>query len=185
MGLKPNEQNEEQAPGEGSNRAARLGFIVLVQVHYWQGQSACDEATLRNFVAEKRGAKRRPFGRRDGTNRGQLGEHQGSKMAGLSPSPSQASSSTRPRQGTPSNLATTSSIPHATTATAAAGKTPRYPEPDATAPGGGEKTPPTRAQGCGTAALAWPLRRVTRSTSAAVACGMPYRGPIAAESTDD
>jgi hypothetical protein len=37
MGLKPNEQNEEQAPGEGSNWAARLGFIVLVQAHYWQG----------------------------------------------------------------------------------------------------------------------------------------------------
>jgi hypothetical protein len=37
MGLKPDEQNEEQTPGEGSNRAARLGFIVLVQAHYWQG----------------------------------------------------------------------------------------------------------------------------------------------------
>ena len=48
-------------------------------------------------------------------------------------------------------------------ATAAAGRPPRYPEPDATAPGGGEKTPPTRAQGCGAAAPAQPLRRVTRS----------------------
>jgi hypothetical protein len=37
MGQKANEQNKEQAPGEGSNRAARLGFIVLVQAHYWQG----------------------------------------------------------------------------------------------------------------------------------------------------
>jgi hypothetical protein len=55
MGLKPDEQNEEQAPGEGSNRAARLGFIVLVQVHYWQGQSACGEGTLRNLTAENRG----------------------------------------------------------------------------------------------------------------------------------
>jgi hypothetical protein len=97
MGLKPNEQNEEQAPGEGSNRAARLGFIVLVQAHYWQDQAACGELILRNFLAEKRDAKRRPFGRRDGTNRGRLDQHQGSKIAGLSPSPSQASSSTRPR----------------------------------------------------------------------------------------
>jgi hypothetical protein len=55
MGLKPNEQNEEQAPGEGSTRAARLGFIVLVQAHYWQGKSACGEATLRNLTAESRG----------------------------------------------------------------------------------------------------------------------------------
>jgi hypothetical protein len=55
MGLKPHEQNEEQAPGEGSNRAARLGFIVLVQAHYWQGQSACGEATLLNLAAEERG----------------------------------------------------------------------------------------------------------------------------------
>jgi hypothetical protein len=52
MGLKPNEQNEEQTPGEGSNRAARLGFIVLVQAHYWQGQGACGEPTLRNLAAE-------------------------------------------------------------------------------------------------------------------------------------
>jgi hypothetical protein len=37
MGLKPNEQNEKQPPGEGSKRADRLGFIVLVQAHYWQG----------------------------------------------------------------------------------------------------------------------------------------------------
>jgi hypothetical protein len=37
MGLKPDEQNKEKAPGEGSNQAARLGFIVLVQAHYWQG----------------------------------------------------------------------------------------------------------------------------------------------------
>jgi hypothetical protein len=62
-----------------------------------------------------------------------------------------------------SKPAATTSIPQATAATAAAGKPPRYPEPDATAPGGGEKTPPTRAQGCGTAALAQPLSRVTRS----------------------
>ena len=92
MGLKPNEQNEEQAPGEGSNRAARLDFIVLVQAHYWQGQSACGEPILRNLAAEKRGMKRRLFGRRDGANRGRLDEHQTSKMAGLSPCPSQASS---------------------------------------------------------------------------------------------
>ena len=69
----------------------------------------------------------------------------------------------------PSNPAATSSIPQAMAATAAAGRAPRHPEPDATAPGGGEKTPPTRAQGCGSAALAWPLRRVTRSSTAAVA----------------
>lgn len=62
-----------------------------------------------------------------------------------------------------SNPAATYSRPEATTATAAAGRPPRHPEPNATAPGGGEKTPPTRAQGCGTAALAQPLRRVTRS----------------------
>jgi hypothetical protein len=37
MGIKPDKPNEEQAPGEGFNRAARLGFIVLVQAHYWQG----------------------------------------------------------------------------------------------------------------------------------------------------
>lgn len=92
MGLKPNEQNEEQAPGEGSNRAARLGFIVLVQAHYWQDQAACGKATLRDLAAEKGGAKRRLFSRRDGTNRGRRGEHQGSKMAGLSVGPSQASS---------------------------------------------------------------------------------------------
>jgi hypothetical protein len=55
MGLKPDEQNEEKAPGKGSNRAARLGFIVLVQAHYWQDQSACGEATLRNLTAEERG----------------------------------------------------------------------------------------------------------------------------------
>jgi len=61
-------------------------------------------------------------------------------------------------------------------ATAAAGKPPRYPEPAATTPGGGEKTPPTRAQGCGPAALAQPLRRVTRSSTAAVACGLYYCG---------
>ena len=30
MDLKLNEQNEEQAPGEVSNRAARPGLIVLV-----------------------------------------------------------------------------------------------------------------------------------------------------------
>ena len=100
MGLKPNEQNEEQTPGEGSNRVARLGFIVLVQVHYWQGLSACGEATLQNLTAEIGGAKRRPCGRRGGTNRGQLGEYQGSKMAGLSDGPSQESSSTQPRRGT-------------------------------------------------------------------------------------
>ena len=63
----------------------------------------------------------------------------------------------------PSNPAATYSRSEATTATAAAGKPPRYPDPDATAPGGGEKTPSTRAQGCGAAALAQPLRRVTRS----------------------
>jgi hypothetical protein len=39
MGLKPNEQNEEQQPGEGSSRAARLDFVVLVQAHYWQGKA--------------------------------------------------------------------------------------------------------------------------------------------------
>ena len=99
MGLKPNEQNEEQAPGEGSNRAARLGFIVLVQAHYWQGQSACGEATLRDLAAGNLGIKRRPFGRLDGTNRGQLGEHQGSKMAGLSDGQSQASSSAGHTEG--------------------------------------------------------------------------------------
>jgi hypothetical protein len=92
MGLKPNEQNEEQTPGEGSERAARLGFIVLVQAHYWQGCAACGEATLRDLAADKVGAKRRPFGRRDGINRGWLDEQQGSKIAGLSPCPSQASS---------------------------------------------------------------------------------------------
>jgi hypothetical protein len=98
MGLKPNEQNEEQAPGEGSNRAARLGFIVLVQVHYWQGQSACGEPTLLNHIAAKCGAKRRPSGRRDGTNRGRLDEHQASRFAGRSPSPSRASNRTQPRR---------------------------------------------------------------------------------------
>ena len=92
MGLKPNEQNEEQPPGEGSNRAARLGFIVLVQVHYWQGQAACGEATLRIPRAVNRGAKRRPFGRRGGINRGWLDEQQGSRLTGLSDGPSQASS---------------------------------------------------------------------------------------------
>jgi hypothetical protein len=51
MGLKPDEQNEEQPPGEGSKRADRLGIIVLVQAHYWQGQSACSEPTLLNFIA--------------------------------------------------------------------------------------------------------------------------------------
>ena len=76
-----------------------------------------------------------------------------------------------------SNPAATISIPQAPAATAAAGRPPRHPEPDATAPGGGEKTPPTRAQGCGTAALAKPLRRVTRSIAAAVACGVLNCGP--------
>jgi hypothetical protein len=66
-----------------------------------------------------------------------------------------------------SKPAGTPSIQLATKATAAAGGPPRHPEPDATAPGGGEKTPPTRAQGCGTAALAQPLRRMTRSKPAA------------------
>jgi hypothetical protein len=46
----------------------------------------------------------------------------------------------------------------------------------------GKKNPPTRAQGCGTAALAQPLCRVTRSSTAAVACGLhncapPQRDP--------
>ena len=99
MGLKPNEQNEEQAPGEGSNRAARLGFIVLVQAHYWQVQSACGEATLRNLTAEKRGTKRRPCGRRDGANRGRPDELQGSRLAGLSDGQSQASSSADHTEG--------------------------------------------------------------------------------------
>ena len=45
-------------------------------------------------------------------------------------------------------------------ATAAAGKPPRYPELDATAPGGGEKNPPARAQGA-----------ATRPTRAALAPG--------------
>ena len=66
-----------------------------------------------------------------------------------------------------SNPAATYSRPEATTATAAAGKPPRYPEPDATAPGGGEETTLTRAQGCGPAALAQPLRRVTRFANTA------------------
>ena len=92
MGLKPNEQNEEQPPGEGSNRAARHGFIVLVQAHYWQCQSACGEPTLRDLAAGNEDAKRWLLSRRDGANRGRLDEHQTSKMAGLSPCPSQASS---------------------------------------------------------------------------------------------
>ena len=75
-----------------------------------------------------------------------------------------------------SNPAATISIPQAPAATAAAGKPPCHPEPDATAPGGGEETTLTRAQGCGTAALAWPLRRVTRSSTAAVVTGLPYCG---------
>ena len=57
MGLKPDEQNEEKAPGEGSKRTDRLGIIVLVQAHYWQGQSACGEATLLSLIAENRGHK--------------------------------------------------------------------------------------------------------------------------------
>ena len=40
--------------------------------------------------------------------------------------------------------------PQAIEATAAAGRPIRNPEPDATAPGGGEKNPPTRAQGSAT-----------------------------------
>jgi hypothetical protein len=47
------------------------------------------------------GQKRRPDGRRDGTNRGRLDEHQASRFVGRSPSPIQASSSTRPHRGTP------------------------------------------------------------------------------------
>jgi hypothetical protein len=62
-----------------------------------------------------------------------------------------------------SNPAATYSRPEVIEATAAAGRPPRHPEPDATAPGGGEETTLTRAQGCGAAALAQPLRRVTRS----------------------
>ena len=99
MGLKPNEQNEEQTPGKGSNRAARLGFIILVQAHYWQGQAACGEATLRILRAVNRGAKRRPFGRRGGINRGWLDEQQGSRLTGLSDGPSQASSSAGHTEG--------------------------------------------------------------------------------------
>ena len=99
MGLKPDEQNKEQAPGEGSKRAARLGFIVLVQVHYWQGLGACGEATLRNLTAENQGHKRRPFGRWDGINRGQRDEQQGSRLTGLSDGPSQASSSAGHTEG--------------------------------------------------------------------------------------
>jgi hypothetical protein len=77
MGLKPNEQNEEQAPGEDSNRAARLGFIVLVRAHYWQAKNDCGGLTLRNLTAEIRGIKCQPGGRLDGINRGRLDEHQG------------------------------------------------------------------------------------------------------------
>ena len=104
MGLKPNEQKEGQAPGEGSNWAGRLGFIALVQAHYWQGQSACGELILRNFLAEKRGTKRRPCGRRDGINQGQLDEHQGSNMPGLRSNTTQASSTWRAHQEPLSNL---------------------------------------------------------------------------------
>jgi hypothetical protein len=134
MGLKANEQKEEQAPGEGSNRAARLGFIILVQAHYWQGQSTCGEATLRNFTAEERGIKRQPGGRLDGINRGRLDERQGSRFAGLSDGPSHG---IQQHWATPrdfSNPAGTSPIPQATATTAAAGRALRHPEPDATAP---------------------------------------------------
>ena len=109
-----------------------------------------------------------------------------SRPEGSAPGIKNCRSERRPKPGvqqhsvTPrdfSKPAATSSIPQATAATAAAGKPPRYPGPDATAPGGGEKTPPTRAQGCGPAALAQPLRRMTRSSTAAVACGLHYCGP--------
>ena len=181
MGLKPNEQNEEQAPGEGSNRAARLGFIVLVQAHYWQGQSACGEATLRDLAAGNLGIKRRPFGRLDGTNRGQLGEHQASKMAGLSDGQSQASSSAGHTEGLQQAsghlLDPTGDGGHCSRGQAASLSRTRCHSPRRR-----QKKPPTRAQGCGTAALAQPLCRVTRSSTAAVACGLhncapPQRGP--------
>jgi len=163
MGLKPNEQNEEQTPGEGSNRAARLGLIILVQAHYWQGQSACSEATLRILTTANRGARRRPFGRRDGINRGRLDVRQASRFAGLSPSPSQASSSTQPRRGT---SATQRPPPRSH-------RRRRPPQPRAgllpiqnpmPQPRRRRRDNPSHPSArCGTAALAQPLRRVTRS----------------------
>ena len=162
MGLKPNEQNEEQAPGEGSNRAARLGFIILIQAHYRQGLSACGEAALRILTAANRDIKRLPCGRLDGINRGRLDEHQGSRFAGLSDGQSQASSSTQPRRGTsatqrPPPRSHRRRQPPQPRASRLAIQNP-MPQPPAAAR---RTTHP--AQGCGTAALAQPLRRVTRS----------------------
>ena len=183
MGLKPNEQNEEQAPGEGSNRAARLGFIVLVQAHYWQGQSAYGEPTLRNLAAANWGTKRRPFGRRDGTNRGRLDQQQGSRLTGLSDGPSQASSSARPRRGTSATQRPPTPGP----------RRPWPPQPRASRlaiqnsmpqpPAAARKTHPPERKGRPRGRLAQPLRRVTRSTAAAVACGQhncapPQRDPL-------
>ena len=67
------------------------------------------------------------------------------------------------RPGEPGHAAATSSIPQSTPATAAAGGLPRHPEPDATAPGGGEKTHPPERKGRPPVRLAQPMRRVTRS----------------------
>ena len=162
MGLKPDEQNEEQAPGEGSNRAARLGFIVLVQAHYWQGLGACGEATLRNLTAENQGHKRRPFGRWDGINRGQRDEQQGSRLTGLSDGPSQASSSAGHTEGLQQasghHLDPTGDGGHRSRGQAASLSRTRCHSPRRR-----RENPPTRAQGCGSAAHAQPLRRVTRS----------------------
>jgi hypothetical protein len=76
-----------------------------------------------------------------------------------------------------SNPAATYSRPEATTATAAAGKPPRHPEPDATAPGGGEKTHPPERKGAAQPHSRSPCAGWHAPITAAVACGMPLLRP--------
>jgi hypothetical protein len=144
----------EAVPLQASPLASK-GFAELRS-----GRSQFFEVSLREF----RGLPLPPhLLRPDGTNRGRLAHQQGSRFAGLSPSPSQASSSTGPHRGTPvTQRAPPRSHrrwrPPQTRASRFAIQNP-MPQPPAAA----KKIPTIRAQGCGAAALAQPLRRVTRS----------------------
>jgi hypothetical protein len=153
MGLKPDEQNKEQAPGEGSNRAARLGFIVLVQAHYWQGQSACGGMILRHLAAEERGKSAgHPAGGMAPIEAGWMStRHQ--DLQGGAPAqaghPTALSHAERLQQPSGHHLDPTGDGGHRSRGQAASLSRTRCHSPRRR-----RENPPTRAQGCGSAALA-------------------------------